>query len=181
MNSRLKEIAKELENTRLSLHNTVSDLTQEQLDKEPEPGKWSAGEIIHHIYIVEKGITRLIAKQLGKAAQKGIGPDAETGSLIDSLDEFEIETVKTKVKAPAQSQPEKGVKKEELLKLLAEARKELENIYPEAGKFDLTQIIFPHPILGRINLYQWILFIAKHEERHINQIIKVIETVNKNN
>ena len=42
---------------------------------------------------------------------------------------------------------------------------------------DLSAVKRPHRILGDLNLYEWGLFIAQHEERHTRQIADTIETV----
>jgi hypothetical protein len=43
----------------------------------------------------------------------------------------------------------------------------------EADGIDLGLLQFPHPVLGRIDMYQWILYLGKHERRHIAQIARV--------
>jgi hypothetical protein len=30
--------------------------------------------------------------------------------------------------------------------------------------------VYPHPLVGMLNLYQWILFVGQHEGRHSEQI-----------
>jgi len=41
------------------------------------------------------------------------------------------------------------------------------------ARFDLMQVNFPHPVLGKLDGYQWALYVGKHEERHRRQIEKV--------
>ena len=38
----------------------------------------------------------------------------------------------------------------------------------------LGTLVFPHPALGQLNLYQWIAFIGAHEARHTAQIREVV-------
>ena len=35
---------------------------------------------------------------------------------------------------------------------------------------DLTQVSVPHPFFGPFNGYEWLLFLGKHEERHLVQL-----------
>jgi hypothetical protein len=35
---------------------------------------------------------------------------------------------------------------------------------------DLSEQKFPHPFLGPINAYQWIVLVGEHEDRHRGQI-----------
>lgn len=44
----------------------------------------------------------------------------------------------------------------------------------EADGLALGTITHVHPVLGEIDLYQWILFVGQHEERHIGQIVEVV-------
>jgi hypothetical protein len=37
----------------------------------------------------------------------------------------------------------------------------------------LSQVGFPHPALGTLNLYQWLLFSAGHHARHAAQIREI--------
>jgi hypothetical protein len=41
----------------------------------------------------------------------------------------------------------------------------------EAADVDLGRLRFPHPVLGRIDMYQWIPYIGKHEMRQIERIM----------
>ena len=34
----------------------------------------------------------------------------------------------------------------------------------------LEQVTAVHPVMGDIDLYRWVLFIAKHEDRHERQV-----------
>jgi hypothetical protein len=35
---------------------------------------------------------------------------------------------------------------------------------------DLTQVSAPHPFFGPLSGYEWLLFLGKHEERHLGQL-----------
>jgi hypothetical protein len=39
----------------------------------------------------------------------------------------------------------------------------------------LSEIVQPHPVLGPINLYQWIAFVGAHEARHAAQVMELRE------
>ncbi len=69
MNYRLSEIVNEIEDARRTLLNTVEGLSQKEFDEQPVPGKWSVGEILHHIYLMETQVTKLLAKQVEKARE----------------------------------------------------------------------------------------------------------------
>jgi hypothetical protein len=37
----------------------------------------------------------------------------------------------------------------------------------------LGELTFVHPLLGSLDLYQWILFVGQHEARHAEQIAEI--------
>jgi uncharacterized damage-inducible protein DinB len=177
MNPRLQEIVNELARTRLLLLASVADLPQEDLDARPGPDQWSIGEILSHLRIIEGQVTQVLARQSAKARKNGAGPDPGTESVLHSLDRFAIEVVREKITTPAFSRPEGGGPKQELLDGLARSRRELLGEIDAAADLDLSQVSFPHPVFGRLTMYEWILFIAKHELRHKAQIESVKSSV----
>jgi hypothetical protein len=172
MNPRLEEIVSEIEAARSELIRAVSDLGEAMRGARAEPGQWSIGEILHHLVLMENLVTALLGKQVPRAKDRGIGADTNSESLIHSLDQFPIETVVDKLTAPPSVAPAKGLTRGELLSLLADSRAKLLRAITEADGIDLSQMHFPHPYFGRLDMYQWILFVGKHERRHTAQIAR---------
>ena len=46
----------------------------------------------------------------------------------------------------------------------------LRSAIADADGLALGLIMHPHPVVGDINLYEWILFVGLHEQRHVRQI-----------
>lgn len=172
MNARLKEIADEIEAARSELVHIVSDLDEAATSARTDPGQWSIGEILHHLFLIESQVTTLLEKQVTRAKDRGIGADRSTESLIHSLDRFAIETGADKIAAPQSVVPAQGLTRSGLLALLSDSRAKLRQAISEADGIDLSQLHFPHPVFGRIDMYQWILYVGKHERRHIAQIAR---------
>ena len=114
MNPRLKEIADEIEAARSELVHIVSDVTDAQTGARADPGRWSIGEILHHLFLIESQVTTLLERQVKRARDKGIGPDVSTESVIHSLDRFSIETVGDRISAPQSVTPAKDMTRAEL-------------------------------------------------------------------
>jgi len=172
MNPRLEEIVHEIEAARSELIHIVSDLDEAATGSRADPGQWSIGEILHHLVLMENLVTTLLERQIQKAKDRGIGADTSTESLIHSLDRFSIETVVDKITAPQSVAPAQGLTRDELLSLLSDSRAKLRRAISEVDGIDLSQMHFPHPVFGRIDMYQWILYVGKHERRHIAQIAR---------
>jgi hypothetical protein len=43
----------------------------------------------------------------------------------------------------------------------------------QLSPYDLTQLKYPHPFLGELDMYQWILIAGGHEGRHVAQIKRI--------
>ncbi len=96
MNDRLNEITTTIEEERTMLYAMIDDLSQEELDNTPAQDQWSPGENLHHLLVCEILITGILAKQIEKAREKGMGPDPDKDSVLQSLDHHEIEKAKSK-------------------------------------------------------------------------------------
>jgi hypothetical protein len=160
----------ELERSRKLLLAAVTPLTQAELDDGAEPGAWSVGEILHHLQLMDELVARLLEKQVERAEKAGLGPDPGGESLMHSLDGFSVIEVVDKLKAPAMVSPTRGMDRQVLLDGLASARRALRAGIEKGSGRDLGQLRFPHPVLGSLTMYQWILFTAQHEQRHLNQV-----------
>jgi hypothetical protein len=167
---RLREIVDVLMAARARLLDGVGSLNQADLDLAPSRDGWSAGEILHHLQLIELSVARLLGRLLEHAARGGLGPDLRTDSVLGSLDQFAIEDAPQKVVTPKAFTPQMGRPRQILLEGLAGSRAELLAAVEKAGAFDLSQLKFPHPVLGRIDGYQWLLYVGQHELRHLHQI-----------
>ena len=68
---RMREVVDELEGTRKLLFDSVLSLPQASLDFPPSADRWSLGEILHHLRLLEDGAVRVTAPA-SVAPQKGI-------------------------------------------------------------------------------------------------------------
>ena len=140
------------------------------MDFSPATDRWSIGEILHHVRLIEDTAVRVMKKLVERAEMSGVGPDPGGGSVLHSLDELRIETVVTPISAPASVAPTRGLPARQLLDELAVSRDAMMKSLEMCSRFDMTGLLFPHPVFGKLDAYQWALFAAKHEERHRRQI-----------
>ena len=63
---------------------------------------------------------------------------------------------------------------EESLRSLEQSRKQLMATLIASTDVDLSAIKRPHPLLKDLDMYQWALFVAQHEERHRKQMERSI-------
>jgi uncharacterized damage-inducible protein DinB len=174
MTARLQEIFAETESARDRLLAVVAALPEDAFGARGANGGWSVGQVVHHLHRMEDLVTSLVARQAVRAREKGIGPDQGGESLVHSLDRFAIEIAADKITAPESVAPGSGLGKGELLPLLRESRARLRKTLDDSADVDLSRLQLPHPVLGRIDMYQWVLFIGKHEVRHLGQIERIM-------
>ena len=164
----LAELRGELERTRNGLLATVGCVPAETAGLRPEPDGWSVAEIVEHLLIVENGIGRLLGK-LGKQAD-ALGPERSSASLLASLDRFGFPTAQRRMRAPGPVSPTGTVPLADGLVGLAETRCKLFELLQRVSGHALGELGAPHPLVGRLTFYEWLLFLAQHEERHTTQI-----------
>ena len=152
------------------LLDAVESVPAGRRDRRPADGVWSVAEMLEHLCRTESGIATLLVKRLADARAAGLEPDAETGSLLGALDRFGIATGARLVRAPDIVQPTGTWTCTEALRRLADSRAAFERAAAAGDGLALGRVTFPHPLLGPLSLYQWILFVGQHEARHAAQI-----------
>jgi hypothetical protein len=171
--ARIREVVEELGAARKRLLDSVASLSDADIDFSPSADRWSIGEILHHLRLTEESAARVVQKLVERAEKSGAGPDPGGGSVLHSLDRFNVETAVDRITAPASVAPTRGIPARELLEGLAGSRAALMRSLEVCSRFDMAQVLFPHPVFGKLDAYQWALSVAKHEDRHRRQIENV--------
>jgi hypothetical protein len=147
----------------------IDSLDKRQLDLLPEGEKWTVGNIVEHVSIVESGVIRICTKLLRKSEAEGKASDG-TISASDSFMEKTLEIARLKLETPGIVQPTGERSVEESIERLMENRLSLQELKPTFEKFDSTEYRFPHPFLGELSAGEWLMLIGGHKARHIKQI-----------
>lgn len=175
MNPRLQELLDYTEQARVDLLSLLQPLAAKQWDARARAGGWTVREIVGHLQLVEDSSVRALFRSFRRAREAGLGQERESASLLDSLDWSRLPVVVLPVKAPEFTTPSEPLSPDRLFEGLTRSRTGLRTWAAEADGFALADVHFPHPALGNINLYQWVLMIGQHERRHIAQIQRVLE------
>lgn len=169
MHPRIAELTDVLDRERAGLLAAVAALPADALDRAPAPGRWSPGELLEHLRIVEDGSTRLLVKRLARAREAGLGEETESSSVLERLPAAAI-VEGTPRAAPDVVTPAAGTTAEQALAGLAASRDALRAFLADADGLALGEVKATHAVFGEIDLYQWVLFIALHEARHARQL-----------
>ena len=136
----------------------------------PGEGVWSVAEVLEHLCRTESGIASLITKRLAEARAAGLERDEEVSSVLGVLDRYGIDRGTRLVRAPEVVQPTGAWSWSEALERLGASRAAFERAAAAGDGYALGQVTHPHPLIGPLTLYQWILFVGQHEARHAAQI-----------
>jgi hypothetical protein len=168
------EIFDAIDNTRVRVYKRVGTLSQEQEQFRPATDAWSVREIVEHLAILEESLSKLFRVMLSKAeaASRQDGASAEPPQPMQpfTLDHCIERSLKEKYQAPESVRPSGSLPVAMLLERLRESRAGLRRLQPRLEATDLSRSLYPHPVFGPLNLYQWLAFIGVHEERHLRQI-----------
>jgi len=156
---------------RSALLDLVGGLSQERLDSKPSEERWSVGEILHDLILVEAAVEKLLARLAERARKRAPGAagkgEGSPGGVVSLPAEIASRTTELPVFPSAV--PQHGLHADLLVHQLVQGRKGLIACAQGSVGRDMGAYTFPHPALGRLNFHQWLLFVAGHERGHTDQ------------
>lgn len=175
--AKVRELLSYMDSTRAALVACARDVNPSFAQIRPRDGVWSAADNLAHLAMVEGNVVNLMTRSIADAREQGIGHDASDVSFMHTLDRWRVPEPEMKVIAPARITPDSSKSVDESLASLEQSRERLRRILIENVDVDLAAIKRPHPLLRDLDMYQWALFVAQHEERHRRQMVRTLEDV----
>jgi uncharacterized damage-inducible protein DinB len=165
-----------IERDREALYASVASVPPEAIGARLAPDAWSVGEVLDHLHRVEAGVAKLLAVRVSKGRAAGTllpaRPETEE-ELAAAIAHFEGRTAAITSRplvAPEMVRPQAEGSKEALLDALRASRAALLAAAADGAAYDLAAVRHPHPTLGDMDLREWIVFLGRHERRHVAQI-----------
>ncbi len=175
MHPRIAEALDYLDAERADLRAAV-ELTPPALREQPPgPDRWSIAQVLQHLTLIESRIVPLVHKLVTKAQAAGLGPETATDPILNARHAAKIADRSVRVTAPEEMLPASDVDAASAWSALEASRAALREAVIAGDGLSLSEVKYPHPVLGEINLYQWILFVGSHEVRHTAQICEIAE------
>ena len=177
MHPRTDEVLSHLDHYRVVLREAVEEVPADRREERPAPDRWSVAEILEHVGIVEGGITRLLQKQLDEVRAGGLGPEQGSSPVVPTVPVSLIVDRSSRIEANPRVLPTSGLTAEAAWKVLEERRKALREFLIAVDGLALGDIVIPvpHPRLGPLNGWQWLVFLGAHEGRHAGQIRELVQ------
>ena len=165
-----EEAIGQLEESRKKFLAAIAGLSEQQWNFKPAPDRWSAAECAEHIAVTEAGAFRLITGQImnSPAEQEKKSSRRPDGSIRPLMLDRSRKAQANEMLRP--------IGRWKTQQQLDQAFSEVRNqtiAYVRDTKDDLRSHFGPHPALGPLDAYQWILFLSAHCERHTLQIAEV--------
>jgi hypothetical protein len=156
----------------------LATLSPEQLSSLPDGEKWTIAQIVEHIAMVDEGTMRICNKLLNKAKDVGRAADGAI-TISDNFRTKGAEIAAIKVEAPSFVQPSGERTIDDSIAKLDATTEQLEQLRALFESVDGTEFKFPHPFFGEISAQEWLALKGGHEMRHIKQIERLVEMINK--
>jgi uncharacterized damage-inducible protein DinB len=178
MHPRIEEVLNYLDTERSALRDAVELVPSALRNQSPGTDRWSVAQVLQHLVMIEKRIGRGMTKWIGDARAGGTGPETETSSVMNSVPLELIADRSQPRSAPEDFQPPSDAEAESAWAALGQTRETLRAAILAGDGLALGEVKQPHPVLGSINLYQWLLFVGSHETRHAGQIREIAAQLN---
>jgi len=153
------------------LLRAVDGLSAEQRTFRTAEDRWSVAGCVEHIILVEDFVFQTMLKKLEAPPES-----AEKQAEVRRKDPIVIERVPARtrrVMGPEAVHPKnRWPDFEELLRQF-EATRQRSVTFASDTQADLRSHFFPHPFIGDMDCYQWLLFLGLHCERHVRQLEEV--------
>jgi hypothetical protein len=178
----------------------AAPLTQAQLDFCPRFGRWSIGEVLHHLMLAEDLYRGEIARLVDLAragrhpyirrsfSEVNVAPFFVPDAVLPMFDmpfsimnrfipqsvrDFAIEYPFVPIRNPSIATPRAGRAAAELRDELVSSLEQTRVLLVSNVDLPFEQMVSEHPLMGPANVPQILAFLARHERRHHSQIERV--------
>ena len=150
-------------------------ISTEEREYRPQDGGWTISEILEHISLTSYFLLKLIRKGADKSLKKfetlGTPLELTNSSDLDRIEAIGLhksfDWIRPDHMEPSGNKDDRTIKTE-LKGQLAECLQVLNKLDAGQGTLQLTTMSVNG--LGKIDVYEYIYFLSKHAERHLQQI-----------
>jgi uncharacterized damage-inducible protein DinB len=164
------KVVQYLTTTRDQVMSEVSKLSDAQWNFKQGPDRWSVGEVVEHLALAEAFLADTRQKVMA-----GAPATADQLAKAKPQDDVVLKAIPDrtkKVQAPEPIQPKQRLGSRAQVMAAYSDRRAQTLAYAQKTADDLRSRVGDSP-LGPLDGYQWLLFVAAHNERHLGQIREV--------
>jgi hypothetical protein len=163
---RLSRALARLERSRAQMLELLQQHSDEQTLHRPGPGRWSGLEVLDHAQLVERSVLRLLASPPPETPPN-LNPSrlARTVRMLPArLRLWTLAHRFGKVEAPAMVRPKSVLSRAGVFEQAAESREATRRFMADSLPARLAAVHRVHPVLGRFDGFEWLEFLAAHED-----------------
>jgi hypothetical protein len=172
MHPRIEEVLQCLDTELSGLRAAVESVPPERRAERPAADRWSVAEVLDHLARVERSVLKACVNQLAAAREAGLPAETESTSIRELMPPERVANRDQPLVSPERLLPKDNDAAAAWREVEA-VRERLREFVVSCDGLALSQVSFPHPALGSLNLYQWLLFSAGHHARHAAQIREI--------
>ena len=170
MHSNTSELLARLDQSREVLRAAVAAIPAELRDRRPAPERWSALDVLEHLSLAEERFRALVGKAIDEARAAGLGAESGVRAALPTDIAERVSNRQNRRDAPEFIHPRGGIDEAQAWAAFDRAHEGFRGVLTAADGLSLNEVIVAHPALGPLNAYQWAELVARHEERHAEQI-----------
>jgi len=166
---RLEPILRKLSRAQTGFCQASEAVPVEQWDCQPDPGQWSAAELVAHLIIVERSVIASV--------ERVIRHSPKPVPLLKRLHRpmWLVKSRLVRRKSPLPMDPRLIGSKESMLAEMRATRECTLALMEKTRERDLGAYYWLHQFIGMLNTYGWFEFIAAHQIRHTKQMREIAE------
>ena len=166
------ELATQLQASLAMFNSVVANLSPAQMAFRPEPKSWSLAECIEHVTLAELRFPGIVSEAMQKPADPNFRRKIKT---TDEAIRPRMMSRSWRAKSPEVFRPTGQFATSELAIQTFQTQRAKTMTYASQTTDDLRNHYWRHPLTGHIDLYQTLLLMSAHLERHTAQMERIKE------
>jgi hypothetical protein len=155
----------QLEDSSARLQRILQTLPVELQRIRPQPDAWSAAEVLEHVVLVERAVTQMLARA---ATQLPADP-----APVRPLDVRIVTDRSRRIETTPRALPSGKLDSAQGWAELRKSREALLRLTEELDPEVWSRMRAPHFVFGMLDGFDWLRFLAGHEDRHAAQIEEI--------
>jgi hypothetical protein len=169
---RIVRLEQELARVRRAFESSLDAIPVDRLHRAP-PGAWTPAQLVWHVAKVERGVARLVERlDAALPPMSTVPPGPGVDAIMRVLDHIPYLDRTQKRPAPTPLVPPGAVDLVAERARWHDGRAQLLAAIRTAGP-RLSLLRYDHLLFGPFDGWQWVLSVARHEERHLLQLNEV--------
>lgn len=179
MHPRTQELLRHLDTYHAELLSAVENVPPSLRERAPAPDRWSVAGVLEHLAIVERSIAERLSSALAAARDAGLHVEEDVSSVLQRMDiPMVLDRTRPRTASPA-SHPQSRLAAPDALAAFEGAHEAVRSLVRTCDGLAIGTVRSQHPLLGALDMYQWLLFVGAHEGRHAEQIREIGETLSR--